>query len=308
MFNQIQRHLTREFAARVRGAYGPAGEQWLQRLSQTLEEITNSWAIKLLPPFQPLSYNYVAPAVKADGTQVVLKAGVPNRELSHEIDALRHFGGQGMVRLLEADRNVGLMLLERITPGKPLFDIKDDQRATSIFATVMLRMKKEEPSGHGFPSVADWAKGFRRIRDRLGGSTGAFPKSVVDRAEGLMSDLICSMSGPVVLHGDLHHWNILSAEREPWLALDPKGVIAEPEYEVGAWLRNPFPQILQVENPKGFIARRVDQLVEELGFDRNRIIGWAYSQAVLAGVWSFEENSDDCYGWLAWADETGSLL
>jgi len=123
-----------------------------------------------------------------------------------------------------------------------------------------------------------------------------------------MSELICSMSDPIVLHGDLHHWNILSATREPWLALDPKGVVGEHEYEVGAWLRNPFPQILETSNARGFTARRVDQLVEGLGFDRSRIIAWAFCQAVLAALWSFEEGSDEYTGWFAWASEIGALL
>ena len=123
-----------------------------------------------------------------------------------------------------------------------------------------------------------------------------------------MVGLISSASEEVLLHGDLHHWNILSADREPWLALDPQGVIGEQEYEVGAWLRNPYPQILKVPSPKEFIARRVDQLTEELSFDRYRVVRWAYSQSVLAGVWSFEEGSEDLSGWLTWANEVGTLL
>jgi streptomycin 6-kinase len=130
---------------------------------------------------------------------------------------------------------------------------------------------------------------------------------VVDRAEKVMFELIGSMTAPVVLHGDLHHWNILSAEREPWLALDPKGVIGEREYEVGAWLRNPFPQILKMPKPEKVLARRVDQLVEELGFDRGRIIGWGYCQAVLAGIWSLEEQSDEWEGFLSCADHIAAL-
>jgi streptomycin 6-kinase len=301
-------HISKDYSDRIAGTFGAAGLEWLQRLPQILKAAADRWSIKLLPPFQPLSYNYVSPAIKVDGTPVVLKAGVPEREFRSEIDALRHFGGQGMVRLLEADYDSGLMLLERIVPGDPLQAIRDDEQSTLIFANVMRRLRDAIPDDHSFPSVTDWARGFQRLRDRFGGSSGPFPGQVIDRAEALMSELISSMSNRIVLHGDLHHWNILSAEREPWLALDPQGVVGEKEYEVGAWLRNPFPHILKMPEPKALIARRVDQLVDILGFDRYRITAWAYSQAVLAGIWSFEEGESNVNGWLIWADEISALL
>lgn len=122
----------------------------------------------------------------------------------------------------------------------------------------MRRLKRSSPDSHSFSSVSDWAKGFERLRDQFDGRTGPFPERVIDRAEGLVHEFLDSMSDVVVLHGDLHHWNILSAKREPWLALDPKGVMGEPEYEVDAWLRNPFPQILDTPQPKEMISRRVD--------------------------------------------------
>jgi streptomycin 6-kinase len=304
----MENNLTEEFSSRITGAFGLAGVEWLNQLPHLLENAANQWSIRLLPPFQSLSYHYVAPAIGPDGEPVVLKVGVPNREFSTEIDALRHFGGHGTVRLIEADADAGLMLLERIVPGVPLQRMQDDDLATTIFAQVMRRLKKSSPGNHSFPSISDWAKGFERLRDQFDGRTGPFPEPVIDRAEGLVSELLNSMSEVVVLHGDLHHWNILSAEREPWLALDPKGVMGEPEYEVGAWLRNPFPQILDTPRPKEIILRRVDKLVEELGFDRYRLIGWAYIQAVLAGVWSYEEGMDEWNGWLACADQFAALL
>ena len=304
----MDQYLTKEFSEKIVNCHGEAGEKWLRRLPQTLNDVGARWAIQLLSPYQPLSYNYVAPAIRSDGESVVLKAGVPSREFSSEINALEHFGGQGMVRLFTADHDAGFMLLERIEPGEPLHGMKDDCRATSVFAEVTRRMRKVTPGERSFPSVSDWAKGFLRLRNRFEGTTGPLPKSVVDRAEAMMTELIDSMSNPIVLHGDLHHWNILSSEREPWLALDPKGVIGEPEYEVGAWLRNPFPQILQEPNLQGIMARRADQLVEELGFDRSRVVEWAYCQAVLAGVWSYEDGSDDWRGWLACADHFASPL
>jgi len=113
--------------------------------------------------------------------------------------------------------------------------------------------------------------------------------AMFDKAEKLYAELSASMAEPVLLHGDLHQDNILSAEREPWLAVDPKGVIGEPVFETGALLRNFSPDILSIPDPKALMARRIDQLSAELGFDRERLYSWGFSQAVLSVVWGVED-------------------
>jgi streptomycin 6-kinase len=112
----------------------------------------------------------------------------------------------------------------------------------------------------------------------------------VEEAERLFTELLGSMSEQVLLHGDLHHYNILAAERQPWLAIDPKGVVGEPAYEVGALMRNQLPQPLAGAEASRFIARRLDQLAEELGLDRARLHGWTLAQAVLSAWWSVEDH------------------
>jgi streptomycin 6-kinase len=233
----------------------------------------------------------------------VLKLGVPNPELLTEIEALRIYDGRGCVQLLAADREQGALLLERLEPGMPLRGADDDdERATAIAAGVMRRLWRPLPPEHPFPSVARWAAGLGRLRKRFEGATGPLPCALVERAEDLFRALIASMAEPVLLHGDLHHDNILAAEREPWLAIDPKGVVGEPAYEVGALLRNPFPEILSMPQPGRILARRVDQLAGELGFDRDRILGWALAQAVLAAWWCLEDRVPGWEGFIECAE------
>jgi len=286
-------HLSHEFTQRIAGTFGQDGERWLRHLPSTLGELTRRWSLTLLPAFENLSYNYVAPAIRADGKEVVLKVGVPNKELSTEIESLRLMDGSGAVQLFESDLDRGAMLLERLSPGLTLYELENDEAATTIATYVMEELWISAPEDHAFPTVSDWAKGFKRLRGSFDGGTGPFPEDLVEKAERIFLELLASMSEPVLLHGDLHHWNILSAEREPWLAIDPKGVIGEPEYEVGAWLRNPFPHILKFENPKQVMARRVEQFSESLGFDRDRLKAWGFAQAVLSGWWGYEDHGDD---------------
>ena len=294
-------HITDRFARRIREVHGVAGGAWLQRLPGLIADCERRWSLKVGAAFEPLSHNYVAPATRADGTKTVLKIGVPTNELSAEIEALRHFAGRGSVRLLDADPDWGALLLERVVPGTPLTDLADDDQATLDAAQVMRQLWHPVPPGHSFASVADWAAGLSRLRARFGGTTGPLPAVLVDRAERLFAELVASMGQPVLLHGDLHHENILAAQRQPWLAIDPKGVTGEPEYEVGALLRNPMPQLLAMPHPEHVLARRMDILAESLGFDRGRLRAWGLAQAVLAAWWSIEDHGQGWETWIACA-------
>ena len=278
------------FRTRITGVFGADGAGWLDALPSLLAEAEARWGLRVGAPFEPLSYNYVASAVRAGGEAAVMKAGVPGAELGNEVAALRHYDGRGAVRLLEADADSGLLLLERVTPGTPLVEMGDDEEATRIAAAVMRRLWRPPPAGHKFPTVGDWLRGFERHRARCDDGPGPFPARLFDHAAALAAELLASSAAPVVLHGDLHHWNILRGEREPWLAIDPKGVVGEPAYEVGALLRNPTPHYLQWPSIDGIMARRVAILAETLGFERERIAGWGLAQAVLSACWSYEDH------------------
>lgn len=295
-------HLTQEFTARIRGAFGRKGEIWLKSLADVLQLTANAWSLELGPPLNNPSYSLLLPAVRNDGSPAVLKLVVPNPELKTEIEALRLFGGRGCVRLLDAEPERGAILLERLVPGKPVLELGDDEKATHLALQVLQDLHATPIRDGPFPEVGDWAKGFERLRAAFNGSTGPFPPPLVERAEADFLDLQGSAGYPRLLHGDLHHGNILSARREPYLAVDPKWVLGEFAYEIGAWLRNPFPDLLKWPDAARLTARRLDQLSMGLGLDRERILAWAVHQAVLAGWWSFEEGDPAWEGWLAVAE------
>ena len=284
--------------------HGKSGAEWLSRLPGVISDCERRWSLTAQPPFGNLSYNYVAPARRSDGAPTVLKLGVPNREFRTEIEALRLFDGDGSVCMLDAEADQGCLLLEYLKPGTPLSDVEDDSTASSIAARVMRQLWRPAPPGHSFPSVADWASGLERLRQRFGGTSGPLPQSLVEEAEGRFAELLSSMETPVLLHGDLHHGNILAAERQPWLAIDPKGVVGEPAYEVGALLRNIEPRLTAETPPVRILERRVHQLSEELGFDRERLRAWGLAQAVLSAWWSIEDHGR---GW-EWAISCAQLL
>jgi streptomycin 6-kinase len=282
-------HIPESFARFMRDLHGEKGVAWIDRLPGILGECARRWRLTIEPPFPNLTYHYVAPARLDDGTPVVLKACSPTGEFVQETTALRIFDGRGMTRLLAMDVEVEVMLLERLEPGVTLRTVTDDEAAMRSAAAVMRQIWRPAPHDHPFPTVADWHKGFARLRQHYAGGTGPFPPALVAEAETRYAELMVSAAPSVVLHGDLHQDNILAAQRMPWLGIDPKGVIGEPAYEVGALLRNFFPDLWQTENPGEVLARRVDVLAEELGFDRERIRGWGIYQAVLSAWWNVED-------------------
>lgn len=269
---------------------GAAGAEWLDRLPAIVAACERRWGLAVGPPFPDLSYNYAAPAKRAEDTPVVLKLCFPgDLGFRPESEALRLFDGRGSVRLLEIDLDLGAMLLERVQPGTRLAAVEDDEAATSIAAEVMRRLWRPAPPDHSFPTVTDWAAGLAKLKDIFGGAPAGLPARLVEEAGALFAELIPSQAGPVVLHGDLQHYNILASGRGGWLAIDPKGVVGEPAYEVGALLRNPE-RLLAMPQPGRVMARRVDQLAEELGFDRARIRGWGLAQVVLSIYWELEDH------------------
>jgi streptomycin 6-kinase len=281
------------FANRMREVYGEAADVWIAGLPALIDELAERWSLTVGPPFG-LSYNYVAPATRADGTPVVLKVGIPDKELISEVEALLLYDGGGIARLLELDRERSAFLIERLLPGTPLARLEDDERATSIAAGVMRRLWRPAPTEHHFPTVADWARGLERLRARYDGGTGPLPPRLVEEAEAQFAELLASAPAPMLLHGDLHHDNILMAQRAPWLAIDPKGLVGDPGYELGAFLYNPMPDFPQCPDLARVLARRINQLAEELGMESARIRGWGLAQAVLSAWWSIEDHG---YGW-----------
>jgi streptomycin 6-kinase len=205
-----------------------------------------------------------------------------------EAVALRVFDGRGAVRLLEADLDRYCTLLERLEPGTSLLSVQDDERATAIAAAAMRQLWRQPPESHPFFTLERWSRDLFTLRDYFGGTTGPFPEWMIDRAQSVFRELMASSDEPVVLHGDLHHDNVLAARRQPWLAIDPKGLVGEPCYETGSWLRNWLPDLLAQPDPRSILARRIDQFADELGFDRARIRDWAFAQAVLSQVWVSE--------------------
>ena len=221
-------------------------------------------------------------------------------------DVLAAFAGNGVVRAL--DHVGGAVLLERLDPATPLGRMalnEDDDRATAVLAEVINRMAPRSPVSR-VPSVGAWALSFDRY---LAGGDHHVSRSLVESARRVYLQLCASQSAPRLLHGDLHHDNVVLDADRGWVAIDPKGVVGELEYEVGAALRNPCARPGLFAEP-AIIERRVARFSRALQRDAGRMLGWAFAQAVLATIWELEDDRilEAGKGWIALAQAIRPML
>ncbi len=201
---------------------------------------------------------------------------------------LAHFKDHGSVPILKSDDNA--LLLQRLLPGNHLIDLTiegKDTEATTIFCQVAQKLHQANHSLKGFKSLASLATSFDQY---IISDAQQIHHDEIIKARMLFSQLLSSQKSEVLLHGDLHHDNILYDQTLGWLAIDPKGYVGEPAFEAGAWLRNPIKYSKQLVT-KEVIAKRITTIVTQTGWSRERIIAWGYVQAILSVIWFVEDNN-----------------
>ncbi len=257
------------------------GAAWLESLPRLAEECAERWSLRLGEPFGQGHVSLTVPVTLSDGEQAVLKLSFPEEESAYEADALVHWRGEGAVRLFEVDRERNALLIEHADPGTSLWEVGDDEEAALIAASVLRRLwLRPPPEGHSFRVLADeaerWTGPLRSDWEALG---RPFEQGLVDAAAAAARELAGSQTKLAVCHQDLQGSNVLTARREPWLAIDPKPIVAEPAFDVASLLRDRRWSI-----DRGIISRRLDLLAAELDLDRDRMRGWGLVHALHWGV------------------------
>ena len=223
--------------------------------------------MELGEPFEARHSELVAPALLADGTEVVVKVRLPDDfESEHEAEALHFWNGDGAVRLLAHDPEHRALLIERCRPGTPLGTRYADEDL-EVAAALMRRLWRPAPPEVGWWRLEDVAERW------LGELPERYSGRILDEALDALRALAPTQEGVVLCHQDFHGGNVLRAEREPWLAIDPKPIVAEPAYDTVAIVRDAGPSLAE-------LRRRLDALAGLLGLDRERMRLWGIAKSL----------------------------
>jgi len=279
--------ISSEFQDKIINAFGSDGKTWLQSLENTVKTYLELWSLTSEGPVGNLSYNYVLKVRDSAGTPLILKLGVPNFDTANEMVTLQAYDGDGCARILKSDPKNGVMLLERLVPGIMLSEETDEMIVLENYIKVWKAIRRPVPNGGSTPTITDWFEGLKRYRE-----TGDVQISMehVLLAEEFFQFVIETSEGPELLHGDLHHENILFSEHKGWMAIDPKGVAGDPYFDVVSFLVN---QLDSKPDPKSILKLRVDTISEQIGLDRERLLKAAIALGTLYVCWGIEDNDPD---------------
>jgi streptomycin 6-kinase len=276
----------KSFEKNIISLQGEMGKQWLADLRRLIAQMEKIYKLSALKPVENLSYNYVLSGFQGE-QPIVLKLGIDNEALKREAAALKAFAGFGGVKVLA--ENEGILLLERAVSGSPLksyFPKKDDE-AVCITCKCLKRLHQASiPKAKVFSHIKDWLMVLNH--------NWPIPESYLQKARKLRDNLLQTSVKDVLLHGDLHHDNILQ-NGDGWLVIDPKGVIGEAAYEVAAFIRNPMPELLAQDAVNNCIRHRIYLFSNGLGIPQHRILEWCFVQAVLSWCWAIEDGVDVDY-------------
>ena len=258
--------------AQVAGYCGSIPERaaWLARLPALLRELESRWALRVGDPYDgdDVSSGWVAPATRADGTPAVLKMLMPKMENEQQIDGLRIWNGDGVVRLLEVDEQRAAMLMERCEPGTPLRELPEEEQDV-VVAGLLRRLWRAPGTGFRPLSARMETSRVETLADRP-----RWPDAgLVEAGLRLFEELPRTATSEVLLATDLHAANVLRASREPWLAIDPEPFVGEPAYDATQHLFNCRARMRA--DPRGMVRRMADLLQ----VDEERIRLWAFARA-----------------------------
>ncbi|MGI5207432.1 aminoglycoside phosphotransferase family protein [Spirillospora sp. CA-108201] len=267
---------------------GASGRAWIAALPDLAAAFLDRWALRLDGPGRHGMASLVLPVTRADGIPAALKLQPVSDEHATEPVGLRAWDGDGSVRLLDHDPDTGTMLLERLDATRPLSSVADDDAAVGVLAELLVRLVAV-PAPAGLRRLADIAA------DMLDQVPGAVPalddpadRRLVRTCASAVAELV-GEPGDRLLHWDLHYDNVLAAEREPWLAIDPKPLAGDPGFDLLPALDNRWDEVVASGDVTRAVLRRFDLLTEALGLDRRRATGWTLGRVLQNALWDVED-------------------
>lgn len=276
----------KNFQKNIKNIYGREGEVWLAKLPNLITDLVKHWHLTELKPVANLTYNYIAKGFQK-GIPVVLKISYSVELIESEKCALDYFAGEGAIQVLDSHSKDHALLLQQASPGVSLKSLYPQQveRVMDIYLATMCKLHhKTLPQAYQATSVEDWLQ----VLDIF--ITDKIPAEYLQKAVLLKNKLLAHPQQKYLLHGDLHHDNILQ-NGSTWLAIDPKGVIGEAEFE----LTN-FDFISEGElahpNLGQLLKERINLLAVKSGYSAQRLQDWLFVKLILSAIWHVEDRGN----------------
>lgn len=268
--------------------YGKMGEDWVSNLPDIVAVLIKQWKLSHVIPVDNMTFNYVARAISSDNHPVILKISCDLQSIQDEKQALIQFDGNGAVKLINSCDKYNALLLQQAVPGITLKKLYPEQ-IEYVMDCYIDTMKKLHhtclPNKHEYRHIADWLIAFDKV------PPDQIPAHLRKRAIDLRDALLSSMDEHIFLHGDLHHDNILKHD-DIWLAIDPKGIIGEPEFEIAAFDFMYITGLANTDDVKLILDKRISMLAQKSNLDAQRIKDWVFVRLILMAAWIIEDNGD----------------
>ena len=284
-------NLPDEFIDKVHRVFGDKGRAWLPELPGIAARCRDKWRLPEGTICPMVSMNYIEFTVTPDGEPVALKIGVPHRDLFTEMEALHLYGGNGVVRLLDSDRDLGAILIQRLIPGTLLWKVGDDLSQTEIAASIIRDLPRPVPPKHDLPTFREWVTRAFRLTRTEWDPEERMPRSLIDRAEQAFDEVERDAGEHLLLHGDLHHENILLDDALGWTVIDPKGVVGPHPLEIGRFLQNQLPDAEPIDRRVAIVQHRLEIFSRTLGYSQRLLASAGLVDCVLGRCWSLEDES-----------------
>lgn len=279
-------------AVRAMGTRGPRWQSWVDGLPRLIRDQLDEWELRADGPAFHGYCSIVLPVRTRERRPAVLKAAFPDDESEHEHLALRRWAGSGAVRLMRADPHRRMMLLERLQQRNlnELWDIEACEIVAGLY---------EQLHVPALPQLRSLAECTARWTADLTGlpRSAPVPRRLVEQAITLGQDLAGDPATTgTLIHGDLHYENVLAADREPWLVIDPKPMDGDPHYEVAPMLWNRWEELAGYV--RDGVRRRLSALVDAAGLDADRARAWVIVRMLQNAMWELTETAEPDATWL----------
>lgn len=271
------------FTSNIKDIYGEDGAAWLKNLPHQVNQICDHRGLRFLKVMPDLSYNFVAAVeIPAINETAILKIAPNNDVIGREAIWLQCFD-KGVPKVFWFDEAQHALLMEHLSPGESLkpMALINDEEATRIICRLIVELQSHQHRSQDFVHLSELAPALTILQDKV-------DEKLFSQAKTWFAELTAERAIDVLLHGDLHHDNILSSGQE-WKAIDPHGYIGDPAFASSTMIYNPgeqwFPKDKSIEQ---VIHNRLQILIEELPYDPKRIHAWAFCMTMLSIAWTLE--------------------